>query len=212
MTHHEAAPGASSPTGTAVSGGRAPCIALLSRTIDLHYLAPAFEAECPGVDLRLGDDLGALADIDAAVCWYPPEGLLAQLPRLRLVQSVGAGVDHILADRERPAGVPVCRILDDDMVAGMVAYVAWAVTRQQRHMAAYEASAAAGRWEEQPIVSPRRHRVGIAGLGRLGVACAAALAGIGYVLRGWSRRPKSGLPAGMEAFHGAGGLAPFLAG
>ena len=39
--------------------------------------------------------LGPLAQIDAAVCWYPPHGLLAQLPQLQLVQSLAAGVEKV---------------------------------------------------------------------------------------------------------------------
>ena len=61
--------------------------------------APAFEAACPGTELRYADALGAPERIDAAVCWYPPPGLLATLPRLRPVQSLAAGIDHLPAGR-----------------------------------------------------------------------------------------------------------------
>ncbi|MGT2492202.1 NAD(P)-dependent oxidoreductase [Cupriavidus basilensis] len=71
-----------------------------------------------------------------------------------------------------------------------------------------------GQWQEQPIVAPSaRHRVGIAGLGTLGVASARALRGGGlWPVRGWSRSPKTDLPEGVEAFHGQDGLDAFLAG
>ncbi len=188
------------------------CVALLSAVLDLHYLCDAFRASCPGIDLRLGPDLGPLEEIDAAVCWFPPHGLLAQLPRLQLVQSLAAGIDHIVADPGLPRALPLCRIVDTGMAAGMAAYVSWAVVQQQRGMRAYVDSAAAGRWEEQAIVSPRRHRVGIAGLGTLGTGCAAALAAIGYPVRGWSRSARETLPAGVEGFHGDDQLDAFLAG
>lgn len=190
-------------------------IAFLSSNLDFSYLLPAFRAQFPQAQLRLGQDLGPLEDIDAAVCWCPPEGLLARLPRLRLIQSVGAGIDHITADPALPDR-PVCRIIDPDMGQGMTAYVTWAVIQRQRHMGAYLRSAAARRWEEQPVQPPRQHRVGIAGLGTLGLACAQALLAIGYSVRGWSRTPKHDAkpdqPAGLQAFHGAAGLADFLAG
>ena len=81
---------------------RPPCIALLSRVLDMRYLVPAFQALRPDIAWRTADDLGDPADIDAAVCWLPPAGLLGALPNLRLIQSIGAGVDHIYAD-------PPCR-------------------------------------------------------------------------------------------------------
>lgn len=191
------------------------CIALVSDQIAMDYLVPAFRARFPEADLRLADtqvqELGALEDIDAVVCWSPPPGLLARMPRLSLVQSVGAGTDHITRDPGLP-DVPVCRIVDPDMAAGMNAYVAWAVVHGQRHMGGYIESQRRAAWEESPIVPPGRHRVGIAGLGVLGQSAARALAAIGYAVRGWSRSPKDDLPAGCEAFHGDAARAGFLAG
>jgi len=189
-----------------------PCIALLSEVLDMRYLTAAFQETCPGIDLRAGTDLGALEDIDAAVCWFAPPGLTAKMPNLQLVQSLAAGVDHLLADPELPRALPLCRVVDDTMAAGMNAYVTWAVVQQHRHMRGYVADSAAARWQERPITSPRGHRVGIAGLGALGMACARALAAIGYPVRGWSRSVKTDLPADVTGFHGEAQLGEFLSG
>ena len=188
------------------------CVALLSEVLDMEYLATAFREVSPGIDVRQGADLGALDEIDIAVCWFPPHGQLAQLSRLRLAQSLAAGVDHMLADAQLPRDVPLCRIVDSGMAAGMNAYVSWAVVQQHRGMRAYVASSATGLWQEQPVVSPRKHRVGIAGMGTLGMACAGALATIGYAVRGWSRSAKADLPEGVNGYHGAGQLDAFLSG
>lgn len=185
-------------------------LAFLSANLDLGYLLPAFRAEFPDAELRTMADLGPLDAIDATVCWCPPAGLMAQMPRLSLIQSVGAGIDHLTADAALP-DVPVCRIVDTDMASGMAAYVTWAVIHGQRHMGRYLASAAAGRWEEAPIQPPRAHRVGIAGLGTLGLVCARALMALGYNVRGWSRSPRE-VPEGLDCFHGQAQQAEFLAG
>lgn len=195
-----------------MSASPAPRIALLSEVLDLGFLVPAFEQACPQAELRRGDALGPLDEIDVAVCWFAPPGLTARMPKLRLLQSLAAGVDHLIADPALPRQVPLCRVVDATMAAGMNAYVSWAVVQHHRRMAGYLASAAAGRWELQPIGSPVNHRVGIAGLGALGTACAGALAAIGYDVRGWSRGPKATLPPGVRGFHGAAGLDEFLAG
>src|ERR1700709_2429681 len=110
-----------------------PCIALVSSVLPMQYLVPSFEDACPGIDLRIGTDVealgrsGSIADIDGAVCWFPPHGLLAQLPNLTLVQSLAAGGDHLYADPTLPRALPLCRVVDPMMGAGMNAYVAWAV-------------------------------------------------------------------------------------
>jgi glyoxylate/hydroxypyruvate reductase A len=197
---------------SAPGGADRPCVALLSDTLDMHYLLPAFRRHCPDIDLRLGAALGNLAEIDAAVCWYPPHGLLARLPRLQLVQSVGAGVDHIMADPDLPPQLPVCRIVDPQMAAGMCAYVAWAVIQQQRGLGRSMENAAAHRWQDLPVAAPGSHCIGIAGLGTLGLACANALRAIGYQVRGWSRNPRPEAAAGVDTYHGPGQLADFLAG
>jgi glyoxylate/hydroxypyruvate reductase A len=188
------------------------CVALLSKAISVDTLAAAFRACQPDIDLRIGRDLGALDEIDVAVCWLPPHGLIAQMPNLQLVQSLAAGIDHVVADASLPRHVPLCRIVDSTMAAGMKAYVSWAVVQQHRGMRAYVASAAARQWQEQPVVSPRAHRVGIAGLGTLGLACATALATIGYQVRGWSRSAKASLPDGVTGYHGQPQLGDFLSG
>ena len=189
-----------------------PCIALLSSSLDLSFLAPAFQRHRPDVILRAGDRIGALEDIEAVVCWNPPPGLLARMPNLKLIQSIAAGVDHIFSDPEAPMAVPVCRVVDPGMAAGMCAYVNWAVIHHQRHFDRYLAHAARRLWQEEPIVSPRRHRVGVAGFGWLGSACARSLAAAGYDVRAWHRGANRAVPPGVAVFHGPDQLDDFLGG
>jgi glyoxylate/hydroxypyruvate reductase A len=178
----------------------------------LDSLADAFRAIRPDIDLRMGDNLGALEEIEVAVCWHAPHGLLAQFPKLQLMQSLAAGIDHMVADPHLPAQLPLCRIIDETMTAGMNAYVTWAVVQQHRRMKNYLEASQNGVWQEQGIFSPRGHRVGIAGLGRLGMACAEALSTVGYQVRGWSKTEKRLLPQGVEGFHGSDQLDTFLSG
>lgn len=189
-----------------------PVIALLSSTVDLAFLKPAFEAACPGVDLRLLPDLGDVAQIEAATCWQPPPGLLATLPNLRLVQSAAAGIDHLSTDPALPRQLPLCRIVDATMAGGMAAYVTWAVVQHQRQMGLYRQQAAQALWQTHPVQPTGGHRVGIAGLGWLGTACAQALQALGYTVRGWRRSADGAAPAGVEVFSGDAQRDAFLAG
>jgi glyoxylate/hydroxypyruvate reductase A len=201
-----------SPTTSAAALQPPPVIALLSGTVDLAFLVPAFQAACPGVDLRLLPDLGPLQQIEAAACWQPPAGVLATLPGLRLVQSLAAGIDHLTSDPALPQLPPLCRIVDPEMASGMAAYVAWAVVQQQRHMGRYLQQAGQAQWLAQPVQPTNQHRVGIAGLGTLGLACASVLQALGYSLRGWRRSAGGDVPAGVALFHGDAQRGEFLAG
>lgn len=189
-----------------------PVIALLSRTVDLAFLKPAFESACPGITLRLLPDLGDVTQIEAACCWQAPPGLLATLPNLRLIQSAAAGIDHLTTDPALPRHLPLCRIVDPTMASGMAAYVTWAVVQHQRQFDRYRAQAAQATWQTHPVQPTREHRVGIAGLGWLGAACATALRALGYTVRGLRRSANGDVPDGVERFTGDAQRDAFLAG
>lgn len=178
----------------------------------MSFLVPVFGRQVPEADVRIGNQLGALDDIEVAVCWNPPPGLLARMPGLKLVQSIGAGVDHLLSDPDLPPDVPVCRVIDPGMAAGMSAYVTWAVIHQQRHFDRYLEHARHRRWREEPIVAPHRHTVGIAGFSWLGGACARALAAIGFSVRGWHLGAARAAPPGVALYRGEEQLDAFLEG
>lgn len=199
------------PHAISTLGHRPPRIALISGRIDMRYLLSPLQKLYPGIECRLIDDLGDRSEIDAAICWQAPAGVLKTLPNLKLIQSLGAGVDHVFADPELPSGVPVCRISEPGMTGGMNAYVAWAVINRHRHFPEYVQHSAQGQWRECPIVAPADHPVGIAGMGRLGQAAARVLTAIGYPVHGWSRTAKADLPEGVTGHAGTQGLQPFLA-
>ena len=54
-------------------------------------------------------------DADIALVWRPPAGRLRQLNQLRLIVSLGQGVDHLFSDPHLPDNVPVVRLVDPDM-------------------------------------------------------------------------------------------------
>src|SRR5215212_9601178 len=76
----------------------------------------------PALDLRVAPDLGRIEDIDTALAWQPPPGLLKTPPKLQLIVSVGAGVDALLDDPSLP-DVPLVRYVDPDLTGRMVEYV-----------------------------------------------------------------------------------------
>jgi glyoxylate/hydroxypyruvate reductase A len=167
-----------------------------------------FRALAPQHDIRVWPDaVGDPADIRYACVWKPPAGLLAGFPNLKAILSLGAGADDLLADPELP-DVPVVRIVDPDLTMRMTEYVVLHVLMYHRRQRLYDAQQRERRWLEhsQPVAS--EVVVGIMGLGVLGTSAAQMLQRIGFKVVGWSRTPKA-LP-GVEAFHGARGLEPFL--
>jgi glyoxylate/hydroxypyruvate reductase A len=162
----------------------------------------------PTLDVRVAPNLGKLEEIEHALAWQPPKGLLKSLPNLRLIVSVGAGVDALLADPDLPA-VPMVRFVDADLTGRMTEYVALHVLYHHRRMSEFGELQARKVWKYLPEPAAHEVRVGVMGLGVLGSSAVNALRVFGYQLRGWSRSPKA--LEGVACYAGAGELDAFLA-
>jgi glyoxylate/hydroxypyruvate reductase len=162
----------------------------------------------PDLDLRIAPDIGRAEDIDTALVWQPPAGLLATLPNLKLIVSVGAGVDALMQDPTLPRDVPLVRFVDPDLTGRMADYIALHVLYHHRRMSEFRELQARAIWNYLPEPAAHEVRVGLMGLGVLGSAAAGVLKPFGYRLRGWSRTPKP--LDGMACFSGAAELDAFL--
>lgn len=146
--------------------------------------------------------------IDYALVWKHPAGALAGLPNLKLIVSMGAGVDHLFTDPGLP-DVPILRVVADNLTTHMVEYVVWRVMDHHRQGMAYRAQQAGKVWGELGQQTAARVHVGIMGLGHLGRAAAKALVALGFTVNGWTRTPAA--VEGVATFDGEAGLKDFLA-
>jgi len=168
-----------------------------------------FRTLAPARDIRSWPDrVGNRADVAYACAWKAPHGLLAEFSNLRIIFSLGAGVDHLMGDPHLPA-VPVVRIVDPDLTRRMTEYVVLHVLMRHRRVRLYEQQQRQRIWHEHHQPAAGEVTVGVMGLGVLGRDAAAMLHRLGFQVAGWSR---TGSPlAGIETFHGAAGLDAFLA-
>lgn len=165
----------------------------------------ALLAEDSSLDIRLFPDAGDPAGIEAAVVWSTHDmAELRRYPNLRLIVSMGAGVDHLMRPPGPPPGVPVARLVDRMLTSQMGEWVLLNVLRFHRQDPAYRAQQAARIWRELDAPVTAGTTIGFLGLGELGTHAAGLLRGLGFPVLGWSRRPKQ--VAGIETFHGADGL------
>src|SRR5262245_26373929 len=185
-----------------------PAILLAVTGLDPQPWEERLRALAPRRDIYLWPQrLGDPADVAYACAWNAPRGLFARLPRLEAIFSLGAGVDHILADPELP-DVPVVRIVDPDLTMRMTEYVVLHVLMHHRRQRLYDAQQRERVWFEHEQAPASAVAVGVMGLGVLGSAAAVALARLGFRVAGWSRTAKT-LPD-IETFHGDDGLDAFL--
>ena len=131
--------------------------------------------------------------VDAAVIAKLQPGDLDGLPRLRLVQSLWAGVERLLADASLPAHVPLARMVDPSMALAMAETAQWAVLALHRGFFAYARHQQQALWRPLPQRRAQQLRVGVLGMGALGGAVAARLRDIGYTVWGWRRADGDGV-------------------
>lgn len=92
-----------------------------------------------------------------------------QFSNLELLFSTGAGIDQFdLA--ALPPDLPVVRMAEPGVVAGMVEYATMAVLALHRDLPAYIRQQREGRWAAHRVYPACKRRVSVLGLGVLGCA------------------------------------------
>lgn len=148
-------------------------------------------------------------EIDVVLAWKPPSGIFPTLKNLKLIQSLGQGVDHIIKCPDLPKEVPIARIIDTDMSIQMGEYALYGVLKAFRKFTIYQAQQIANEWRPRSRHFHEDFKIGILGLGELGGAVATTLYQNGFTnLRGWSKSAKN-IP-GVQSYAGDEQLTEFV--
>jgi D-3-phosphoglycerate dehydrogenase/glyoxylate/hydroxypyruvate reductase A len=146
--------------------------------------------------------------VEAILAWRLQPGQAARYPNLRMVCSIGAGVDKLMPP-DLPESVALTRVVDPGQGREIAQYVLACTLGFTRDLGLYARQQAQAEWRRHPVRPASQCRVGVLGLGEVGQAVARAFTPLGYPVAGWSRR---GAPVpGVEVFTGDAGLAALLA-
>jgi glyoxylate/hydroxypyruvate reductase len=163
----------------------------------------------PTRSIRVWPEMGDISDVHYVAAWLPPANVVKSLPNLKVIFSLGAGVDAILSDPSLPQDKPIVRVNDPDLTMRMSEHVVMQVLMHHRQQRRLEANQAAKIWDQFPQHAASALRVGVMGLGVLGADAARKLSIMGFPTAGWSRSRKA--VEGVDCFAGAGELDAFLA-
>jgi glyoxylate/hydroxypyruvate reductase A len=168
----------------------------------------ALSAALPQARVKAWEEGDAPADY--AVVWAPPPAFLQSQTRLKALLAMGAGIDKLL-QLPLPAGVPVVRLQDAGMAQQMVTYIVQGVLRHVRQFDVYAQQQQQGLWRPLPVTPADEAptRVGVLGLGALGLPVARALQQLGFAVHGWRRSAGPELK-GITQHSGPAGLATCL--
>jgi glyoxylate/hydroxypyruvate reductase A len=163
----------------------------------------------PGVDIYCSLDEARPEEVIMLAAARLNPGVAQQLPKLQLVQKLGAGVETMVNDPDLGSNVRIARLKPDAPAREIAEYCIAYVLREQRNMTFHDEQAAKGLWTP---VAPRqvaKTTIGVLGLGHIGGRTARMFTALGYRVIGWSRSAKE--IDGVECRNGPEGLVSLLA-
>jgi len=164
---------------------------------------------------RLGPvDLIPLESVHAQGCeyalvWHPPHGQLARLKNLKLIISMGQGVDHLFADKALPEWPYIVRLVDPDMSHALSQWAILAVLDHLRDGPFYRQAAESRQFRAIDQKQTKGLKLGVYGMGAIGKVIAERLHMLGFDVHGWSRGLRDFGPD-ITAHHGLAGCDEML--
>lgn len=142
----------------------------------------------PGMNIYVYPEDHNKEDVEFAISWKHPRGIFKNYPNLKVIASMGAGVDHIINDPDIPENIKITRIVNEQLTEDMSAFVLALVMDKMRNISNYYNQKS---WKPKTYRSIDRTKIGIMGLGVLGNEVANTLKKVGFDVYGWSKSPKN---------------------
>ena len=176
---------------------------------DMGVWSNCLQEAMPEIEIRVYPDEGNIDDIEYAVVWKHPRGILNKYPNLKAILSLGAGVDHIISDPELPETPPIVRLVDKKLTHEMILHSLHWVLHFHSDQYLYQIQQQSRKWIQQSSVQSEDRTIGIMGLGNIGKAIGDSLVNLDFKVLGWGTSPKNSL-GDIEYYFGHDQLSGFL--
>ncbi len=159
-------------------------------------------------DIEIYPNIKDKSKIDFIICWKPQDKVFNEFPNLKIVQSVGASIDHITNSQNIKSNIIISRIVDENLSIDMWEYLLAVVLSQMKNINLYYKNQIQKVWKPQEYQSINNITISILGLGKIGSYVAKKFAQIGFNVKGWSNSKKEIL--NVNSFYGKNGLSECL--
>ncbi|MCE7054557.1 glyoxylate/hydroxypyruvate reductase A [Algoriphagus sp. AGSA1] len=148
-----------------------------------------FRALAPDLAIEVYPEIKEPEKVEYVFLWQHPEGILSDFPNLKLISSMGAGVDHILRDKSIPESIPIVRIVDEKLTFSMTNYVVMGVLNFHRQTLRYQVNQSQKIWD---MSNPELEAaIGVMGVGALGKDVMDKLDYMGFPVVGFGSTAKA---------------------
>tara|TARA_B110000305_G_scaffold91938_1_gene103748 strand:- start:25 stop:963 length:939 start_codon:yes stop_codon:yes gene_type:complete len=176
---------------------------------DEDVWASGLQSAMPDMNILIYPNEGDVSEIEYAVVWKHPRGILKKYPNLKAILSLGAGVDHIISDPELPGGVPIVRLVDKKLTHEMYLHALHWVLHFHSDQYLYRIQQVKTKWAQLPSMQSEDRTIGIMGLGNIGRRIGDSLAKLDFKVVGWGANKKSPM-SGIQYYYGNDQLEDFL--
>lgn len=178
-------------------------IAILFQHKEIGDWYDKLQALLPSTKVEVYPEIENFEEVEFLVTWKPYQNYIQDFPNLKVIQSVGAGIDHLL-HTAIPKEVLITRIVDPTLKQDMFEHVLTCIMAEMKNILPYYKEQELIEWKPKPYLSIKETTVAVLGLGEIGGVVAEKLALLGFQVKGWSKSAKN-IP-GVIGFNGEKGL------
>ncbi|MDC3360191.1 glyoxylate/hydroxypyruvate reductase A [Candidatus Thioglobus sp.] len=176
---------------------------------DMVVWSNGLQKAMPEIDIKVYPDDGDVNEVEFAVVWKHPRGILKKYPNLKAILSLGAGVDHIISDPDLPEGLPIVRLVDKKLTHEMCLHALHWVLHFHSDQYLYRSQQLKRQWIQQSSIQTEDRTIGIMGLGNIGRSIGELLVTQSFNVIGWGANQKSSL-TDIKYYFGQDQLSDFL--
>jgi len=179
-------------------------ILLVFENKDVRPWADILRTKLPDTCIEIYPDVKDKSMVEFAICWKAKKNVLNNFPNIKVIQSVGASIDHITNSQTLNMNQQVTRIVDENLSNDMWEFLLTAVMSQMKNVNQYLKNQESKVWKQLEYSTISNTTIAITGLGSIGGYVAQKFAQLGFKVKGWSYSKKQ--IANVESFVGKEGL------
>ncbi|WP_103069402.1 2-hydroxyacid dehydrogenase [Aquimarina sediminis] len=183
-------------------------IAIIFNNKEAAPWAKALRAKLPNDDIQIYPEVKDCSTVEFALCWKPDTDILLQFPNLKVIQSVGASIEHITRTQEIKDDIVISRIVDNNLSNDLWEYLLGSVLSLLKNDLIYVQQKQSRLWRQKKYLTIKDITISILGLGKIGAYVAEKFGLLGFKVKGWSLSTKN--INGVKSYHGMQEFDDFL--
>jgi len=124
------------------------------------------------------------SNINGALVWDPPDEIWKHFPNIKIIQSLGAGVDHILR-KKIPENVNIIKLHDPNLSNQMAEYAIMSVLMCKRKYFQYSKNMSIKKWNQLTPLDNKDFKITILGYGNISKLIIKNFKSMGFNINVW---------------------------